>query len=339
MFAASRETKLCDAIFSPMKFDFPTSQDLTAAASRIGEYIHRTPVLSSRLIDEIAGASLHFKCENMQRMGAFKMRGATNAILSLDDSARAAGVVTHSSGNFAQALSLSSLLTGTTAHIVMPKNAPSVKKAAVAGYQGNIIESESTPQAREKKAEEVREETGATFIHPSDDLDVIMGNSTAAQELIADVPDLDIIIAPVGGGGLIAGTALAAHYFGNNIQVIGAEPSGADDAFRSLRDGKIYPSVNPDTVCDGLRTNLGQWNFPIIQEHLEEIILVDDEDTIRAMKLIWERMKIVVEPSSAITLAAVLNNPEKFNNKRIGLILSGGNVDFAKTAELFERLD
>ena len=291
--------------------------------------------MTSRLIDDIAGCQLFFKCENFQRMGAFKMRGASNAILNLSEEQRAKGIVTHSSGNFAQAVALSSELIGCPANIVMPDNAPQVKKDAVAGYGGRIIISESTPAAREQKAEQVVAETLGTFVHPSDDMNVILGNSTAAQELINETDDLDVIIAPVGGGGLAAGTCLASHHFAPGTMVIGAEPNGADDAFRSLRDGVIYPSINPDTICDGLRTNLGQWNFPILKELLGEVIRVDDKDTIIAMKLIYERMKIVVEPSSAITLGAVLTNKEKFADKKIGLILSGGNVDWAKVSAWF----
>ncbi len=310
-----------------MDFEFPTKQYLLDARLRISGMVHVTPVLTSRLLNEITGAELFFKCENFQRMGAFKMRGASNAILQLSDQQRKAGVVTHSSGNFAQAVSLAASIVGCPALIVMPKNAPEVKKAAVRGYGGQIIESISTPQAREEMAARTVSETGGSFVHPSDDMDVIIGNSTAAQELIEEIPDLDIIIAPVGGGGLVAGTALAAKHFSPTTRVIGAEPTGADDAFRSLRDGKIHLSIDPHTICDGLRTNLGQWNFPIIQKLLDKILLVEDSATIKALRMIFERMKIVVEPSSAIVLAAVLANPDQFEGKRVGLIISGGNVD------------
>lgn len=314
----------------------PGKDDLLGARARISQYIHRTPVLTSRLINERAGAELFFKCENLQRMGAFKIRGALNAILSLDEKERAKGVLTHSSGNFAQAVSLSGQLLGIDAHIVMPQNAPAVKKAAVRGYQGNIIESGNSPEEREQKAAEVRASTDGTFVHPSDDVDVILGNSTSCQELLEECPDLDFVMAPVGGGGLVAGTALAAQYFGNDVQVVGAEPSGADDAFRSLRDGVIYPSENPRTICDGLRTYLGHHNFPIIRKFVSGIIRVDDDDTIDALRLIWERMKIIVEPSSAIVLAAVLKNPEKFAGKQVGLVISGGNVDLKSVCSLWE---
>jgi threonine dehydratase len=217
----------------------------------------------------------------------------------------------------------------------MPENAPSVKKAAVRDYGGTIIESKNSPAERESKAKAVQKEKGATFIHPSNNLQVILGNATAAAELLDELPDLEIIVAPVGGGGLIAGTALAAHYLSSGAVVIGAEPASADDAFRSLRDGVIYPSENPQTICDGLRTNLGDVNFPIIQDLVSQILLVEDTETISAMRLIYERLKIVVEPSSAIVLAAVLANQDLFAEKKIGLILSGGNVDLSQLGTIF----
>ncbi len=318
-----------------MDTDLPSLQQLIDARTRIAHLVHRTPILTSRLLDAMSGATLFFKCENFQRMGAFKMRGAANAILALSGEERARGVVTHSSGNFAQALALAGQSTGTTAYLVMPENAPAVKKAAVKDYGGVIITSGNSPAERAAKAEEVRRETRATFIHPSNDLHVILGNSTAAQELLEDIPDLDILIAPVGGGGLIAGTSLAAHYLAPDCAVIGAEPAGADDAFRSLRDGTIYPSEHPKTICDGLRTNLGDVNFPIIRQFVKAILLTEDRDTISAMKLLFERMKIVVEPSAAITLAAVLTSPGQFNGKKVGLILSGGNVDVEGLGKVF----
>jgi threonine dehydratase len=313
----------------------PTQQQVRDARARIDLMIHRTPVLTSRLIDEVTGAHLFFKCENFQRMGAFKMRGASHAIAMLTDLERQRGVVTHSSGNFAQAVSLAARDAGITAYIVMPENAPSVKKAAVRDYGGTIIESKNSPAERESKAKAVQKEKGATFIHPSNNLQVILGNATAAAELLDELPDLEIIVAPVGGGGLIAGTALAAHYLSSGAVVIGAEPASADDAFRSLRDGVIYPSENPQTICDGLRTNLGDVNFPIIQDLVSQILLVEDTETISAMRLIYERLKIVVEPSSAIVLAAVLANQDLFAEKKIGLILSGGNVDLSQLGTIF----
>ncbi|MCB0399904.1 MAG: pyridoxal-phosphate dependent enzyme [Winogradskyella sp.] len=297
---------------------------------RIKPFIHKTPVLTSQLLDDIAGCSLYFKCENFQKMGAFKMRGAANAIASLTHEEREKGVVTHSSGNFAQAVALAARRLNVKAYIVMPENAPQVKKEAVRAYQGEIIECASTAEAREETAERIKNETGATFLHPSNQDEVILGNSTAAIELLQERPDLDIILAPVGGGGLIAGTALAAHYFGNDCKVIGGEPFEADDAYRSLQSGKIERNTTTNTVADGLRTYLGDRNFPIIQKYVDRIIRVDEEEIISAMKLIWERMKIIIEPSCAVPFAAVLREKEKFKSKKIGIILSGGNVDVTK---------
>lgn len=303
-------------------------ETLIKVQESIQPYIHRTPVLTSQLFNDISGANLYFKCENFQKMGAFKMRGATNAILSLSEAQRKKGVVTHSSGNFAQALSLAAKGVGVKAYIVMPKNAPMVKKDAVMGYEGEIIESESTPMAREELAEKVKLETGATFIHPSNDDDVIYGQGTAAMELLEDHPELDYIFSPVGGGGLIAGTALAAKYFSEKCKVIGGEPKNMDDAYRSLKSGKIdYNEIGATTIADGLRTFLGDRNFPIIKENVERIIRVEEEEIVQAMKLIWERMKIIVEPSSAVAFAALLKEKEKFKSKNIGIIISGGNVD------------
>jgi threonine dehydratase len=295
--------------------------------NRIKPFIHNTPVLTSRLLNDIAGTQVFFKCENFQKMGAFKMRGAANAILSLTEEERLKGVVTHSSGNFAQAVALAANQLGVKSYIVMPKNVPQVKKDAVRAYGGEIIESESTPIAREEMADKIQQETGATFLHPSNQDEVIYGNATAAKELLQEHPNLDFILAPVGGGGLIAGTALAAHYFGNNCKVIGGEPSQADDAFRSLKSGKIEFNDTVNTVADGLRTNLGDRNFPIIQKYVERIILVDEDDIIHAMRLIWERLKIIIEPSCAVPFAALIKEREQFKNKTIGIILSGGNVD------------
>ena len=302
-------------------------EQLLKCHRRIAPYIHRTPVLSSRLIKSEVGADLYFKCENFQRMGAFKMRGATNAIMRLNDSQKEKGVVTHSSGNFAQALSLAANSLGITAHIVMPSNAPKVKREAVEGYGGKITISDSTPQSREDVALRITEETGATFIHPSNDLNVIYGNATAAMELLEEQSKLDYIFAPVGGGGLIAGTALSAHFFGKECKTIGGEPSEVDDAYRSLQSGKIEGNASTNTVADGLRTNLGNINFPIIQKHVERIVRVSEKEIIAAMKLIWERMKIIVEPSSAVALAAIMKEKDSLQDKKIGIIISGGNVD------------
>ncbi len=302
-------------------------QTLIETHNRIKPFIHKTPVLTSELLNEISGANLFFKCENFQKMGAFKMRGATNAILSLSEEERKRGVVTHSSGNFAQAVSLAAKKLGVKAYIVMPENAPQVKKNAVKTYGGEIIECESTPQAREETANRIQKEKGASFLHPSNQDEVIYGNSTVAMELLEECPNLDVILTPVGGGGLIAGTALAAYHFSNNCKVIGGEPLEVDDAYRSLISGKIETNETFTTIADGLRTHLGDRNFPIIQKHVDKIIRVEEDEIINAMQLIWERMKILVEPSSAVPFAAVLKNKEEFKNKNVGIIISGGNVD------------
>ncbi len=304
--------------------------DLSAIHKKITPYIHRTPVFTSRLLNKMTGTELYFKCENFQRMGAFKMRGAANAILNLPKEKQQKGVVTHSSGNFAQALSLAAKSLGVPAYIVMPSSAPQVKKDAVKGYGGTITECPPTLEEREKAAEEIMRKTGATFIHPSNDLDVIYGQGTAALELLQEHPDLDYIVTPVGGGGLLAGAALAVKQAGKNCSTIGAEPFQADDAWRSLQSGKIETNETTNTIADGLKTQLGDMNFPIIREHVKEIIRVEEQEIIAALKLIWERMKIVVEPSSAVAFAAVLREKDKFREKKTGIILSGGNVDLQK---------
>lgn len=306
----------------------PSHARLQRAHVRIQPYIHRTPVLSSQRINEMLGASLYFKCENLQKVGAFKMRGATNAVFSLPEEERAHGVATHSSGNHAQALALAARLAGTQAYIVMPENAPKVKVAAVKGYGAEVIFCKPTLQAREDTLEEVVARTGAVFIHPYNNYSVIAGQATAAMELFEQTEKLlDLLIAPVGGGGLLAGSALAAHYFSSETRVIAGEPAGADDAWQSMQAGHIIPQTGPNTVADGLRTSLGDKTFAIIQEHVQEIIRVSDEEIIAAMRLIWERMKIIVEPSAAVPLAALMQSKERWTGKQIGLILTGGNVD------------
>lgn len=305
-------------------------QHLIDCHERIKPFIHNTPVLTSRLLNKIAGANLFFKCENFQRMGAFKMRGAANAIIQLTDEQKKNGVVTHSSGNFAQALSLSAKSLGVKAYIVMPNSAPQVKKEAVKGYGGILIECESTLEAREQESERIVKEHGATFIHPSNDDHVILGQGTACKELLELQPDLDYVVTPVGGGGLIAGSALAAHYFGNHCKTIGGEPFEVDDAYRSLKSGKIEINATTNTVADGLKTQLGDKNFPIIQKYVEEIVRVTEEEIITAMRLIWERLKIVCEPSSAVAFAAVIKRKEQFSDRKVGVIISGGNVDMSQ---------
>jgi threonine dehydratase len=307
------------------------NQTLLDCHVRIAPYIHNTPVMTSRLINKIAGTSIFFKCENFQRAGAYKIRGATNAILLLSDEQRKNGVVTHSSGNFAQAVALAAKSLGITAHIVMPSSAPEIKKIGVREYGGIVYECEPTLEARQAMADRIRNETGATFLHPSNSKNVIVGQGTAALELLKEIPDLNVIFCPVGGGGLIAGSSLAATYFGDNCTVMGGEPFEADDAYRSLLSGKIEGNDTVNTIADGLKTTLGDKNFPIIKEHVSKIIRVTENEIVAAMRLVWERMKIIIEPSSAVTVAALLRdakeNPNTYVDKKVGIIISGGNVD------------
>jgi threonine dehydratase len=307
---------------------FPTRKEIEIAAERIQPAIHHTPIYTSQAINMIAGCELFFKCENFQKVGAFKFRGASNAIAQIPKKEIANGVATHSSGNHAQALALAAKNKGCRAYIVMPNNAPKIKKEAVIGYGAKVIECAPTLAARETTLKKVVEETSATFIHPYNDKSIIVGQATCAKEVFEEFSGLDYMIAPVGGGGLLSGTALSTHYFSPDTQVIGAEPKGADDAYQSLYQNKIIPSTNPNTIADGLLTSLGDKTFPIIKEFVEDILLVDDLSIIQAMKLIWQRMKIVVEPSAAVPLAAILNNRIRFKNSKIAIILSGGNVDF-----------
>ncbi|MEX2429369.1 MAG: pyridoxal-phosphate dependent enzyme, partial [Bacteroidales bacterium] len=283
----------------------PELNDIKNAVKRVKPYVHNTPVFESRTVNQRTESTVFFKCENFQRMGAFKMRGATNAILQLSETDRAKGVITHSSGNFAQALALAASTLDTKAYIIMPSNAPRVKMDAVRDYGAEIIECAPTLDSREKTCEKVRARTNAVFIHPYDNINVILGHGTAAWELIKEVGELDILLAPVGGGGLISGTAIAQHYLLPESQTIGSEPFGADDAYLSMKIGKIQPSLNPITIADGLKTQLGNNNFPIIQKYVSNIIRVEESEIIAAMKYIWERMKIVIEPSSAVAVAAL----------------------------------
>lgn len=313
-----------------MKTTFPSLADIEAAHDRIQPFIHHTPIMTSSAINEIAGCELVFKCENFQKVGAFKARGAANAVMKLTESQKAKGVATHSSGNHAAALARAARVAGIPAYIVMPSNAPEIKKKAVKGYGGEIIECEPNLKAREKTLADVVEKTGATFIPPYDHMDVIEGQATCALELIEDQEILDIIMAPVGGGGLLGGTALTAHYLNPNIEVIAAEPTGADDAFQSFHARKVIPQTGPNTIADGLLTSLGQLNFELISEYVSDILLATDLQIIEAMRLIYERMKIIVEPSSAVPLAALLANQDRFRGKKVGIILSGGNVDLER---------
>ncbi|MBP7238957.1 MAG: threonine/serine dehydratase [Saprospiraceae bacterium] len=307
-------------------------QELLNARWRIDTIVHRTPVLTSSTLDAIVGAEVFLKCENFQRMGAYKMRGASHAIAQLHEEQLAKGVVTHSSGNFAQAIALAAKIKGVKACIVMPENAPAVKVEAVKGYGAEIVFSGSRPIDREQSVKKVIDERGMTFIHPSNDLQVILGNSTCTQEFVEEIPGLDIIIAPVGGGGLLAGTALAAHWLSPMTQVWAAEPENVDDAYRSLQSGQIEINETSDTIADGLRTNLGDINFPIIKELVTKVLLVSEDEILSAMWWVWERMKIIIEPSSAVAVAAVIRYKDQMKGKRIGVIISGGNADIRKLA-------
>ncbi len=310
------------------KMKIPTIDDIYKAQQRINSYANHTPVLTSRTFNEILKNDLYFKCENFQKVGAFKFRGAFNAVSQLKNAEL--GVATHSSGNFAQALALSAKIHNIPAHIVMPDNAPQVKKDAVAGYGAEIIFCKPTLDARESTLQNVVEKTSATFIHPYDNFDVIAGNGTIGLEILEDVKDLDYVIVPIGGGGLMSGVSITIKNLSPETKIIGAEPQGADDAYRSLIENRIIPSLNPNTIADGLLTSLSDLTFEIIRHNVDEIITVSDEFIIKAMRLIWERMKIIVEPSAAITLGVLLSNKINLENKKIALVLSGGNVDLSK---------
>lgn len=297
------------------------------AARRIRPHIHRTPVLTSRAMDSMCDARLYFKCENFQKAGAFKARGACNAVFSLSKEEAGRGVITHSSGNHAGALAMAAQKRGIKSYIVMPNNAPAVKQAAVKGYGGEIHFCEPNLAARESLSDKIAEETGATLVHPYNDLRVMAGQGTAALELLEEVQDLDCILTPVGGGGLLSGTATAVNRFSKETKVIAAEPQGADDAYRSFQAGRIIPMEAPDTIADGLLTSLGELTFEVISKYVHDVVTVSDNSTIAAMRHIWERMKIIIEPSSAVPVAAVMDERQRYSGKRIGIILSGGNVD------------
>lgn len=307
----------------------PTAADVLAAAARIAPHAHRTPMLRSCSLDEMAGAQLFFKCENFQRSGAFKFRGACNAVWAMDEATAARGVVTHSSGNHGAALALAARGRGIPAHVVVPEGAVASKLAAIEAYGAVLHRCAPTLAAREAMAAQVQADTGARLVHPFTDPHVIAGQGTAALELLAEAGRLDIVVTPVGGGGLVCGTALAAHGHGPRVAVFGAEPEGAADAFESLRLGRRVTDLVPDTVCDGLRGTLGPINLELMQAHRVQVLLVSDNETLAAMRLAWERLKVIIEPSCATVLAAVLRYPGHFAGRRVGLILSGGNVDLA----------
>lgn len=310
--------------------NFPSLADIKAAHKRISPFIHNTPVLTSQQLNNLFDCELFFKCENFQKIGAFKFRGATNAVLNLKEREKKCGVVTHSSGNHAAALSLAAKMNGVKAFIVMPETAPAVKKKAVEGYGAEITFCKPTLQAREETARLIIEKTGAILIHPYDNFNVICGQGTASVELLNEHPDLDFVVAPIGGGGLMSGTSTAVKGLNNEIKVIGAEPLNANDAWISFTTGKLTSSVNPVTVADGLLTSLSDLTFTIIKKNVDTIFTAREESIIECMLLVWERMKIVIEPSSATVLAIIKENREFFRGKKTGLIISGGNVDFRK---------
>lgn len=322
----STSTKTAQAVPSPA-LHLPDADALRLARERLAGHAHRTPVLTSAYFDGRSGASLFFKAENLQRVGAFKFRGAFNTLASLSADDKSRGVVTHSSGNHAQAVALAARLLGCRAHIVMPTNAPRVKRQAVADYGAEIIPCEPTQEARERTAAEVMERTGATLVHPYNDGRIIAGQGTTAMELFEQVEILDALLVPVGGGGLTSGCALAAHHFSPSTEVIGCEPSGADDAARSLATGVRQPQDAPNTLCDGLRSGLGELTFTAMRRHVRRIITVDDDAVVRTMQRVYERMKLVIEPSAAVPLAALLEGDLSLPGGRVGIVFSGGNVD------------
>ena len=312
--------------------DLPDFEDVRAAHARIRERVHRTPVMTCRTLDAMVGARLFFKCENLQRVGAFKFRGATHAVLCLDQAAAARGVVTHSSGNHAQALALAARERGIPATVVMPEGSPAVKVAAVRGYGARVVFCANTLAAREQACAEVQAASGATLVHAYDDARVIAGQGTAALELLEEVGPLDMVVAPVGGGGLMAGTALAVHGLAPEARVWGAEPALADDAARSLASGALQPPLPPVSVADGLRTALCPRTFAILRQHLEGIGTCPEDSILPAARLLGERMKLVVEPSGAVPLACLLEGTVPGRGLRVGVLLSGGNVDLGGSA-------
>lgn len=313
---------------APTPFSPPTAADVVEAARRLEGEVHRTPVMTCSTLDGKSGGTLFFKCEHLQKVGAFKFRGATHAVGRLPDAEAAAGVVTHSSGNHGAALALAARRRGIPAYIVMPETAPRVKKAAVAGYGAQIVFCAPTAEARHRTAREVRERTGATMIHPYDHPHIIAGQGTATLELLDDVPDLDLILAPIGGGGLAAGGCLALEARGGDgTALIGVEPAAADDTARSFRAGERVEPSDPETLADGLKAHVGELTFPILRDHLEDVVTVPEPAIVAAMRTLWERMKLVVEPSGAVVWAAVESGAVDVTGRRVGLLLSGGNVD------------
>lgn len=319
----------------PEFYRIPDKQDILENHERIQSFIHETPVLTSQVINEIAGCEIFMKCENFQKTGSFKFRGAITACLHLNNDEKLQGVATHSSGNHGQALAKAAQILGLDAYIVMPENAPKVKVQAVKSYGAEVIFCAPTLAAREETLAQVMQTKQATEIHPYNNYSVILGQASCAKELIEQTDALDFIVPPIGGGGLCSGTVLSAKFFSQDIKVVGSEPQQADDAFQSWKSGKLIPQSNPDTIADGLRTSLGVKTFPIITDGVEQIYTVQEETILKALKLIWERMKIVIEPSCAVPLAAALENRDYFYGKKAGLILTGGNVDVKMISGLF----
>ncbi len=307
----------------------PSYKDIETAAIRMAGLVHHTPVLTSSAINEMTGVEAYFKCENFQKVGAFKYRGATNAVLALSDEQSARGVATHSSGNHAAALALAARRKGIPCYVAMPENAPRVKIEAVRHYGAEITFCEPTLQSREDTLKEIIRKTGAVFIHPFDNFNVISGQGTAAKEFLEEIPALDILLVPVGGGGLLSGSSIAAKSIKPGILVYGCEPANADDAYRSFHSGKIHPSVKPNTVADGLLTSLSELTFSIIRENTDDIYTVSESSILYAMRLIWQRMKIIIEPSSAVPVAVLLEHKDQFAGKKTGIIISGGNCDLS----------
>jgi threonine dehydratase len=299
---------------------------------KIKPFINKTPVLQFDFINDLCNCNVYFKCENFQKTGSFKIRAASNALKSLSKKSKEKGVITHSSGNFAQGLACASTLQNINAYIVMPENAPRIKRNSVLKYDVNLIECKSTLEAREKTTSRILLENDLHFIHPSNDIDVILGNSTIGTELLKEFPDLDYILTPVGGGGLISGIAIASDVFSNKCEVIGVEPKEVDDAYRSLQSGKIEYNSSTKTIADGLRTNLGDINFPIIKKLIRKIICVKEVEIINTMKIFIEKLDLVIEPSSAVALAGLIAKKEIYRNKKVGVVISGGNVDLNELA-------
>lgn len=312
-----------------------TKESIESAAVRIAPFIHTTPIMTNKSINELSGLDLYFKCENFQKIGAFKIRGGMNASLQLTPEQMKKGVATHSSGNHAQALAFAAKMLGIKAYIVMPESSPQVKVNAVRGYGAEVTICASNQAARESTLQEIVDRTGATFIHPYDNDEVITGQATCVKEMIEAIPDLDIVVTPVGGGGLLSGTCLGANYFKTGLKVYAGEPEGAADAVLSIQSGKVEKAPFINTIADGLMTTLSDRTLAIIKAHVSDILLVSDDEIKAALRLVYERMKIIIEPSCAVPLAAVLKNPALFKGKKVGIILSGGNVDLSKFKDWF----